>query len=198
MFKKYGLLGSIYLFVCIIRSKIINRKIRLIRFPIDLRCINQIDFGKGLTTGRNCRIEAHSFSKSDKLVKIFFGSNIQMNDNVHISACKKVVIGDNVLIASKVFISDSSHGNYGNFESMSSPNTAPASRFLYTNEVNIGDNCWIGENVCILKGVNIGTGSVIGANSVVISDIPEYSIAVGSPARIIKKYSLKTNNWESL
>ena len=60
--------------------------------------------------------------------------------------------------------------------------------------VSIGDGSWIGENVCIL-GANIGKHSVIGANSVVLQDIPDYCVAVGSPARVVRKYDFETKKW---
>ena len=53
--------------------------------------------------------------------------------------------------------------------------------------VNIGDNCWIGGSVTILPGVTIGDGCTIGAGSVVVKDIPSYSVAVGNPAKVIRK-----------
>ena len=53
--------------------------------------------------------------------------------------------------------------------------------------VHIGNNVWVGRNVCIMPGVHIGDGAVIGANSVVTHDISAFSIAVGTPARVIKK-----------
>jgi acetyltransferase-like isoleucine patch superfamily enzyme len=56
----------------------------------------------------------------------------------------------------------------------------------FTREVIIGDDCWIGANVTLLAGVTIGSGCSIGAGSVVKRDIPPYSIAVGSPARVIR------------
>lgn len=57
----------------------------------------------------------------------------------------------------------------------------------YSKEVNIGNDCWIGGNTVILPGVTIGNGTTVGAGSVVTQDIPSFSIAVGSPARVIKK-----------
>ena len=52
-------------------------------------------------------------------------------------------------------------------------------------DITIGEDCWIGINAVISPGVTIGKGAVIGANSVVTNDIPEYSIAVGAPAKVI-------------
>lgn len=53
--------------------------------------------------------------------------------------------------------------------------------------MSIGDDCWIGGNVTIMPGVTIGKGCTIGAGSVVTKDIPDFSVALGSPARIVKK-----------
>ena len=64
--------------------------------------------------------------------------------------------------------------------------------------MKIGDNVWIGENVVILQGVTIGSGSIIGANSLVNKDIPSRSIAVGTPVRVIKKFSQKSGVWENI
>ena len=67
-----------------------------------------------------------------------------------------------------------------------------------TRPVFIEDNVWIGESVSVLPGVRIGKNSIIGANSVVTKNIPENSIAVGNPARVIKKYNFETSFWEKI
>ena len=67
----------------------------------------------------------------------------------------------------------------------------------FKSKVFIGDNSWIGENVSII-GASIGKNCIIGANSVVTNNIPDYSIAVGSQAKIIKKYNFNTNKWIKL
>jgi acetyltransferase-like isoleucine patch superfamily enzyme len=56
----------------------------------------------------------------------------------------------------------------------------------YAQGITIGNDCWIGGNVVILVGVKIGDGCTVGAGSVVTKDIPPFSVAVGSPARVIK------------
>ena len=66
---------------------------------------------------------------------------------------------------------------------------------MQNGKVRIGSGSWIGENACIL-GVIIGKQCVIGANSVVTKDIPDYSVAVGIPAKVIKKYNFETQQWE--
>ena len=67
----------------------------------------------------------------------------------------------------------------------------------HIGDVEIGDGSWLGENVCIL-GASIGRNCIIGSNSVVTKDIPDYCIAIGSPAKIIKRYNLKTKEWQKV
>ena len=192
MFKRYGLLGSFRLLISFVYTKIFYSKARLIRLPFDIRNSNSIVIGKGFTCGFGCRLEAYPLQADEKV--LFFGDNIEINDYVHISAGKKVTIGNNVLIASKVFISDINHGNY-NTDNQDSPLIAPNCRKLSTSPVVIKDNVWLGEGVCVMAGVTIGFGSIIGASSVVTKDIPDYSIAVGSPAKVVKEFNFEKNEW---
>jgi serine acetyltransferase len=191
MIKRYGVIGCLRLLVSLIYTKIFFRNARLIRLPFDIRNRRNIKLGKGFTTGVGCRLEAYPVDESRVLC---IGENVQINDYVHISAMENVTIGNNVLIASKVFISDLNHGNYKGKES-DSPLSVPNSRKLSTDPVIIKDNVWIGEGVCIMAGVTIGVGCVIGASSVVTKNIPDYSIAVGSPARVIKQFDFTKNEW---
>jgi len=193
MINRYGILGSFRLLISLIYTKIFYKKVRLIRLPFDLRNRKNIYFGTGLTTGFGCRIEAYPLNKtSNKIIK--FGENVEINDYVHIAAGENVSIGNNVLIASKVYISDINHGNYKNIN-QDSPLVKPNDRKLSTSPVIINDNVWIGEGVCIMPGVTIGFGCIIGAMSTVTKSIPDYSIAVGTPAVVIKKYNFDTNEW---
>ena len=101
-------------------------------------------------------------------------------------------------MASRVYISDHSHGSYQMDGVLNAPHIPPNERPIYSEEINIGDNCWLGEGVCILPGVTIGAGSIIGALSVVNRDIPANSIAVGAPAKVIKQWDQKTLCWKSV
>jgi acetyltransferase-like isoleucine patch superfamily enzyme len=119
-----------------------------------------------------------------------------MNDYVHITAMESVKIGDNVLLASKIYISDCAHGSYSGDKNDSHPAIAPDKRPLYSKPVLIEDNVWLGEFVSVLPGVTIGKGTIVGANSVVSKNLPPYIIAVGTPAKPIKKFNFETNKWE--
>lgn len=155
-----------------------------------------IKFGDNFVAGEHLRIEAVSeYYGSVYSPVIVIKDNVILNDFVHIGAVNYVEIGNNVLMASKIYISDHNHGSYnGLFQS--SPATKPSIRPLNSNsKVVIGDNVWIGEFVTILPGVTIGAGSIIGSNSVVSKDIPANSIAVGAPAKVVKNFEFEVNQW---
>ena len=193
--KQYSILQIIYLSYCKIRTFFISSKARIIRFPIDIRGRSYIEIGKGFTTGIGCRIEAYPKGKHSVL---YFGENFQMNDYVHITAMESVKIGNNVLLASKIYISDCSHGSYAGDERDSHPDIEPIRRPLYSKPVTIEDNVWIGESVAVLPGVTIGKGPIVGANSVVSKSLPSYVIAVGTPAKPIKRFNFDKNKWEKI
>ncbi|MFD2601207.1 acetyltransferase [Flavobacterium suzhouense] len=193
--SNYTISGYIHLCISLVRTKLTFRKARIIRFPIDLRGKNYMDVSEGFTTGFGCRLEAYPLKKEKVL---FIGKNVQMNDYVHITAMEKVIIGDNVLMASKIYISDCSHGSYSGDEHDSTPDSIPAERKMYSKPVVIKDKVWLGEFVSVLPGVTIGKGTIVGANSVVSKSLPDYVIAVGSPAKPIKRFNFDTNKWEKI
>lgn len=193
MLKKYSFLGLINLLFSLVYTKLFFSTARLIRLPFDIRNKKNINVGTGLTTGFGCRIEAYPQNSNNKEVLVF-GKNVEINDYVHIAAGEKIIIGDNVLIASKVFISDLNHGNYKG-DDQDSPLSLPNSRKLSTSPIVIKDNVWIGEGVCVMSGVTIGLGCIVGALSVVTKDLPDFSIAVGAPAKVIKIFDFDKNEW---
>lgn len=194
VYEIYGFFGIIRLIKDKILTILFYPKARIVRFPIYVRGKKGIKGGKNLTTGINLRIDIINSSENNCFLTI--GNDVQINDYVHIGVSHGVAIGDNTLIASKVFISDHNHGNYKG-ENQSTPYEKPISRILESQEVKIGKNVWIGEFVSILPGVTIGDGAIIGAMSVVTKDIPANSIAIGSPAKVIKVYDEKLKKWES-
>lgn len=198
MISTYGFFGMLKMIWYVINTKIFFPGARIVRFPIDVRNKKYIDFGKNLTTGFGCRIETFPSADNSSKKLLIFGNNVQMNDYVHITAMEKVQIGKNVLLASKIYISDCSHGSYSGDANDTSPLSVPAERPLFSKPVVIEDNVWLGEFVSVLPGVTIGKGSIIGANSVVSKDIPANVIAVGSPAKPIKQYNFETKIWERI
>jgi len=113
--------------------------------------------------------------------KIIIGSNCTFLYRFQCNSAESVVIGNYVLAASNVLITDSDH--------IIEPDGMPVTKNNKFNSrpVRIGNNCWIGQNVVILKGVTIGDNCIIGANSVVTKDVENNSVVGGNPARLIKK-----------
>lgn len=109
---------------------------------------------------------------------INIGKNAEIGIGSTVYSTEKVVIGDNVLIAAGCYIIDSNHGIAKNqlIRNQKSVRKGP---------VIIEDGAWLGAGVKVLSGVHIGKGAVIGAQSLVNSDIPDYAVAVGVPARVI-------------
>ncbi len=118
------------------------------------------------------------------------GEGCAFGYNNHITAVGQMAIGNNVLTANNVYISDNLHG----YEDINVPIMHQPVRFK--REVAIGNGCWIGENACII-GAQVGKNCVIGANAVVTSDIPDYSVAVGAPAVVIKQFDPNLKLWVS-
>ena len=193
MYRTYGFWGGLRLLISLIYTKIYFKNARLIRLPFDIRNRRFIRIGEGFTTGFGCRIEAFPVSKNDEPC-ISIGKNVQINDYVHIGAVGSIKIGNNVLMASKIYISDHNHGTY-DWTNSDSPMSIPIERKAVCKPVIVDDNVWLGESVCVLPGVHIGKGVIIGASSVVTKDIPAYSIAVGNPAKVIKKFDFQSNKW---
>lgn len=106
----------------------------------------------------------------------------------HIIGLYSLTVESNVLIADRVFISDCTHC----YEDINIPVIKQNVKKL--SSVTIGEGTWIGENVCVC-GSSIGKHCVIGANSVVLSSIPDYCVAAGNPAKVIKKFDFKRNEW---
>ncbi|MBT1704891.1 acyltransferase [Chryseosolibacter indicus] len=143
-----------------------------------------ISIGDNFISLYHLRLEAIS-KYNDQVFspEIVIGNNVIINPYCHIGCTNRVVIGNDVLLASKVFISDHFHGTIDGSES----DIAPAKRKLNSKgPVIIEDKVWLGENVVVMSGVTIGKGSIIGANAVVTRSVPPYAVAVGVPAKVTK------------
>ena len=177
MIKGYTFVGSLYLAFCVFYTRMIFPKARLIRFPFRLRVMGSIDGCEDFTSGVSCRIDVFNGA----ILKI--GKNVQINDFCHIACAKDIEIGEDVLIASRVFITDHDH-------LISDVPAPPSSTGLSVSAVRIGNRSWLGEGVCILKGVALGEDCVVAANAVVTKSFPKGSIIGGVPAKMIKSRDL--------
>jgi len=155
--------------------------------------------GRNFKTGRHFRMEAITkYCGQNFDPKIIIGDNVGAVDFVQIAATHHVEIGDNVMLASRVYISDHNHGIYKG-DRQSAPDTPPGERVLdFSKKVIIGDNVWIGQQVTVLPGVSIGKGCVIGAHSVVTKDLPADSLAAGIPAKVLKRFDTTLKQWVSV
>jgi len=192
MRNKYSISEFMSTAYALILTKLFYKGARLIRRPVYCRGRKSFVFGKGLTTGHSCRFDLEGTKPT-----LFIGENCEIGDNVHIVALEKVEIGNNVLMASKIFISDTNHGCYKG-ENQDSPDIAPNDRKLVTFPVKIGNNVWIGENAVILAGSEIGNGCIVGANAVVSGKFGNNLIIAGIPAKEIKKWCEKKKSWERI
>jgi len=174
-----------WLCLCYLWTKISFPQCALIRFPLVIRGKKNIRFGENFKCGYHNRFDVYTSSGS-----IAFGNNVQVNDFCHISSLCSISIGDNTLIASRVFITDHNHGLYSSQEAVERGikqiASSPIDRDYEASPVTIGKNVWIGEAVTILPGVNVGDYCIIGANSVVTRDLPEATISIGIPAKTIR------------
>lgn len=172
-FRGYGFFQAFWLLVSLIYTRLFFRRAKIIRLPFFLRRIGEFEVGVNFSCGYFNRVDVF------RGARLKIGDNFQMNDSCHIACSSDVVIGDDVLIASRVFISDHDHR-------IPDIGQSPLTSGLDSAKVSIGSRVWLGEGVCILKGVTIGDDVVVGANSVVTKDIPSGTVCAGVPARLIK------------
>jgi acetyltransferase-like isoleucine patch superfamily enzyme len=153
-------------------------------YPFNIVGAENIQIGTNFVARKNLKLRAFvSFHEQRFTPTIEIGNNVSIETDCHIGCIDKISIGNGVLIASGVYISDHSHGSL-NYDDVEIP---PLKRVLSSKgPVIIDNNVWIGERAVILAGITIGQCSIIGANAVVTKDIPPYSIVAGVPAKILK------------
>jgi acetyltransferase-like isoleucine patch superfamily enzyme len=121
--------------------------------------------------------------------ELYIGDRVTVTGSLQMTVYQRITIEDDVLIASNVYISDGSHAmTRGDrpYKYQGIEHIAP---------VHIGRGTWIGQNVVILPGVTIGAHAVVGANSVVTRDLPDGAVAVGAPARVVRRWDAASEAW---
>lgn len=142
---------------------------------------SQTAIGRDVYLGRGCWLRTTQTEDNQPGCRIRLGDRVASSGGLTLSAKESIVIEDDVLIAANVYISDHSH----NFDLIDVPvasqGTTPA------KPVRIRSGAWIGYGAVICPGVTVGRNAVIGANAVVRCDVPDYTIAAGVPARVIRR-----------
>ncbi|SKB82375.1 acyltransferase [Daejeonella lutea] len=153
-----------------------------------IRSVTKTDLFPFRNFSLGCRSLIESFSTLNNAVgDIIIGNDTIVGvGNVIIGP---VQIGSYTMLAQNVVLSGMNHG----YEDIKVP---PIRQEISTKQITVGDNVWIAANVTITAGVQIGNHAIIGAGSVVTKDVPAYAVAVGNPAKVIKKYNFELGKWE--
>lgn len=152
--------------------------------PIYIGGFKQIYIGKRVRILPQARIEA-----VNKASSITIKENVSIGQNLHIISGEHLVINKNCTLSANVFITNIDH-EYKEIDKhiLEQP--------LLIKKTTIGENCFIGYGAVIQAGTILGKQCVIGANAVVRGDFPDYSVIVGAPAIIIKRYNVANKEWE--
>lgn len=146
---------------------------------------SNVFIGDYVYIGRGCKIEC----SPEAILSI--DQNVNLAGYDFISCFTSLKIGANTQIGEFTSIRDSNHNYINVKETIESQGYNKA-------KIVISDDVWIGRGCTVLKGLSIGRHTVIGANSVVNKDIPSYSVAVGSPAKVIKYFNFEIEEWSTL
>ena len=162
-----------------------GRRVRVV-WPMRLVGVRHMHFADDVTIANGGYLAA--LPEIGTTPKLTVGRGSRIGELSHIICAHSVTIGEDVLIANRVFISDCSHR-------FADPSVAVLHQGLEAlGPVMIGDGSWVGENACIF-GATIGKQCVVGANSVVMADVPDHCMVVGSPGRIVKRYCPQRQSW---
>jgi acetyltransferase-like isoleucine patch superfamily enzyme len=127
---------------------------------------------------KRCRLGMDVELRTVDAGRIHIGEDTRLNRGCTLTAYAQIRIGDFTIIGEFVSIRDANHGLKRGEPMRYQPHTC--------EPILVGRDVWIGRGSCILPGVTIGEGAVIGANSVVTRDVPDFAIAAGVPAKVIK------------
>ena len=158
--------------------------------PILISGRKYIQIGKNVKIGEYARIEAVSKRNKEAYIpKLVIGDNTTFEQFAHITCASNLKIGRNCTFLSRVMVTTISH----KYDKIGKPISM---QNIISKDVTIGDNCFICMDVKIFPGVQIGDNVIIGANSIVMDDLPSYTVCVGVPAIPIKKFNFEKGTWE--
>ncbi len=148
-----------------------------------------VSIGSKVVIHKDTIIHVAPKDKRRKDAVVTIGDNVHLSFRTWIAGRVGITIGDHVGFAPGVVIQDYIHG-------YDDPDV-PIKEQALSGEapIKIGSGCVLGANVIVLPGVTIGKHCMIGGNAVVAKDIPDYSLAVGNPARVVKRYDAGSSAW---
>ncbi len=147
--------------------------------PVRLAREERIAIGSGVFIGPGSWLQV--LESDDDAIAIRIGDRSSIVGQCVLSAAVRIELGADVLLARNVYIADHTH----RFDQVGVPVLRQG--IADVAPVSIGDGAWLGQNVVVCPGVRIGRGAVVGANSVVKDDVPDYAVAVGAPARVVRE-----------
>lgn len=161
--------------------------------------VNSFNLGGGKILYKSkVQFMPHSMVVAHPKSTIDIGEGCEISMYSRVASLGYVKLGNNVLMGPHVFIADYNH----EYHDILRPIKFQGNSIDRPNDdspvLSIDDGTWLGTNVVVVGNIHIGKNCVIGANSVVTRDIPNYSVAVGIPAKVIKTYNLETNKWEKV
>jgi acetyltransferase-like isoleucine patch superfamily enzyme len=162
------------------------RREAFVRWPVHGNVLEALREDR-LRVGAGVLLEPGVWITAPGSARVRIGAGSFLNKGVMVAADGLVEIGENCMLANGCFVSDASH----RFDDPEKPITWQG--FASKGPTRIGDNCWLGANVVVTSGVEIGERCVIGANSVVTADIAPFSIAAGTPARVIRQIEYRSD-----
>ena len=148
--------------------------------PIRVDGEGRISIGAGVFMGPGCWLHVLEEDAADG-VAIEVGDGTSIVGDCVLSAVQSVRLGRNVLMARNVYVSDHMHA----FDD--TERAVLEQGVDRIGPVSIGDGAWLGQNVVVGPGVSIGRGAVVGSNAVVLDDVPDFAVAVGAPARVVRR-----------
>lgn len=152
--------------------------------PLRLSREHRIAIGTGVFVGSGSWLQVLEDGPG---VALEVGDGTSIAGNCVLSAARSVRLGRQVLLARNVYISDHIHAYSDTGRAVLEQGVEQIA------DVVVDDGAWLGQNVVVCPGVRIGRGAVIGANSVVLEDVPDYSLAVGAPARVVRTFAPTTS-----
>lgn len=152
--------------------------------PLFLLGVNKISLGKKVRIYPLCRMEVHG-EESEIIIK----DNVSIGQGFHIISGGRLIIESGVLMAPNVFVNNMDN----DYHEIDVP---VFDQKQIVKKTHIGENCFIGIGAKIQAGTILGKQCIVGASAVVKGVFPDYCVIVGNPARIIKRFDIKSEEWK--